>query len=184
MKKTSILIICICVLFIVAVMIINSQQLSFINNDYNFYIRITFPIIIVLILNLTIFKEINELKITGIILCVVIISILSLYHLFFEQFLYVTEIELNNGQSLLVKEHSNIDEYTIEFYKKQYYLFMKKLDNSPYIILDKPAFKNGDYSIKFESDDKIIIKYKSNRLNDNEELVEYENVIITSPLLD
>lgn len=178
MKKINILILCMCILFIVAVVIMNSQQLIFINYEYNFYIKIVFPIVIVIILNLTIFKEINGLKITGIIICLIVICILSFYHFFFEQFIYVTEISLNNEQSLLVKEHSLIDEYYIKFYKKQNYIFMRKIVNSPSIVLSRPAFKNGDYNIESENDDEVIIRYKSNRPINDEELIEYEDVII------
>lgn len=170
MKKTSILIICICVLFIIALMIINSQQLSFINNDYNFYIRIAFPVIIVLILNLTIFKEMNGLKTTAIIFCIITIFLISLDHVFFEDLTYISEIDLNNDRNLIVKEQGVLGKYHIYFYEKEFFLFKKPLYNGKYLVTGNAPFSSDEYEIEYDKDNKVLIKYRNSRYGEYEEV--------------
>ena len=145
-------------------------QLSFINNKYSFYTKIVLLIGFFISLNKTVFKNINYLEITSFFICIVLISSISLYHVLFEQFLYTTQIDLPNNRELIVKEHSNIDEYRITFYEKKYLLFKKPLEDSPSIITDNAPFHSGEFKTEFYKDNKVIIKYRNPRFEEYQEV--------------
>ncbi|MEA5096583.1 MAG: hypothetical protein VB128_16650 [Sedimentibacter saalensis] len=146
-------------------------QLSFINNKYNFYAKIVILISFFVSLNKTIFRDINFLEIASFIICIVLISLISLYHVMFEQLLYTTQIDLPNNRDLIVKEHSVIEEYTITFYEKKYLLFKKPLENGPYIVTDNAPFHSGEYKTEYDKDNKVLIKYRNPRFEEYQEVI-------------
>jgi|GEM_PF-3112537 len=168
-RLISVWIIIICIIAIL-LYIQSVTQLSFINNKYNFYTKIVLLISFFVSLNKTIFKNINFLEITSFIICIVLISLISLYHVMFEQFLYITQIDLSNNSELLVQEHSRIEEYYITFYEKKYLLFKKPLENGPSIVIDMAPFHSGEYKIEYDKENKVLIKYRNPRFEEYQEV--------------
>lgn len=152
-----------------------ATQLNFINEQYNFYAKIILLIIFFVSLNKSLFKNTNNLKITSIIICIVVISLISLNHIFFEDLTYISEIELNNDRDLIVKEQGVLGEYNIYFYEKKLFLFKKPLSNSKYLVTHGAPFSSGEYEIKYNKDNKILIKYRNPR---GEYIEEYQEVTI------
>lgn len=159
------------VCFIGVFLFIQDQtQLSFINNKCNFYTKIILLISFFVSLNKSLFKNINFLEIASIVICIVLISLISLYHVMFENLLYITQIDLPSNRELIVKEHSVIEEYTINFYEKKYMLFKKPLEDGPSIVIDIAPFHSGKYKIEYDKDNKVLIKYRNPRFEEYQEV--------------
>lgn len=165
-------------LFIIGFLLINFLQLNFINSTYYFYSKVIFIIVIAYIINSTIFKKVHFLKVISIILCVLAVSILSIYHYLFGDLLYTTEIQLNDSKIIIVKEHFKLNDYVTEFYIKNNFLLMRKVENGLYLILNTAPFMNGDYKLEYQSNEKVIINYKRNMPDENGNLIEYEDITI------
>ncbi len=146
-------------------------QLSFINNKYNLFFRVIAPIIFVISINKSILKNEKNMKLLLFIICIVFISSILLHSIFFEQMIYITEIDLTNNRGLIVKEHSIMGEYSIDFYEKKYILFKQPLHDSYRIVTDNIPFYSGEYSIEYVDYNKAIIKYRNSRFKDIQEII-------------
>lgn len=133
-------------------------KLSIINPQIHFYFKMGLFIIFVIALNKTVGSNLKFIKYILIIMAIIFVTLSSLYHLFFEQFMYVTVIDLN-GQDIAVQEHSMYDEYCVSFYKVKY-RFLKQFLIS-YFCLDYPAFHNGDYRVIYSNDQEVLIEYRN-----------------------